>query len=234
MLIPKNDRYKLDDKSIDCIGVTPKKIENPFITRNWQVLWLINLIWLVMIIIGVIVAAINGKIEVVTAAAFAATEQSITIILEIAGIMMLWMGILALAEKSGLMNIIGKMLKPIVRFLFPELPAQSPAVGSIVMNISANLLGLGNAATPFGLKAMEEMQRYNPDKKTASNSMITFLILNTSSLTLIPTMVIGLRVQSGSANPEEIVMLTILSTLSGTIVGLILHKILINRKQRYK
>lgn len=190
---------------------------------------LVNLIWLAMILIGIIVAAINGNLEAVTEAAFAATEESITIILEIAGIMMLWMGILKLAEKSGFIHLLGRLLKPVIRFLFPEIPAQNPAMGSIIMNISANLLGLGNAATPFGIKAMEEMQKLNPHKKTASNSMITFLILNTSSLTLIPTMVIGLRLESGSANPEEIVMLTILSTLSGTIVGLLLHRFLKNR-----
>lgn len=190
---------------------------------------MVNLIWLLMLLTGILTAVFKGKVEVVTDALFQAGEQSITIVLEIAAVMMLWMGILKIAEEAGLMKALGKLLKPLVKKLFPELPSENPAMGFILMNISANLLGLGNAATPFGLKAMHELQQLNPEKEKATNSMITFLILNTSSITLIPTLVISLRIQAGSAAPEEIVATTVLATLAGTVGGLLLHKFLQKR-----
>lgn len=190
---------------------------------------MVNLVWLIMLVGGIITAIAKGKAEVVTTALFQAGEQSITIVLEIAAVMMLWMGILKIAEEAGLMKALSRLLKPLVKKLFPELPRENSAMGFILMNISANLLGLGNAATPFGLKAMHELQELNPEKDKASNSMITFLILNTSSVTLIPTLVISLRMQAGSAAPEEIVATTIVATLAGTVGGLLLHKFLQNR-----
>ena len=173
---------------------------------------MVNLIWLIMLLTGILTAVFKGKVEVVTDALFQAGEQSIAIVLE-----------------AGLMRALGKLLKPLVKKLFPELPSESPALGFILMNISANLLGLGNAATPFGLKAMHELQQVNPEKEKATNSMITFLILNTSSVTLIPTLVISLRIQAGSAVPEEIVATTVFATLAGTVGGLMLHKFLQKR-----
>lgn len=187
---------------------------------------MVNFVWLAMLLAGIAAAAGNGNIQVVTSAAMAGAAQSISVILEIAAVMMLWMGLLACAEKSGLVELLARLVRPMARKLFPHVPANHPAMGSIVMNMSANLLGLGNAATPFGLKAMAELQKLNPQKDTATDDMITFLILNTSAVTLIPALVISLRIGAGSLAPEEIVGATILATLAGTVAGLLAHHIM--------
>lgn len=187
---------------------------------------MVNFVWLAMLLAGIAAAAGSGNIQVVTSAAMAGAAQSIRVIVEIAAVMMLWMGLLACAEKSGLVNLLARLVRPIAQKLFPHVPANHPAMGSIVMNMSANLLGLGNAATPFGLKAMTELQKLNPQKDTATDDMITFLILNTSAVTLIPALVISLRIGAGSLAPEEIVGATILATLAGTISGLLAHHIM--------
>lgn len=187
---------------------------------------MVNFVWLAMLLAGIAAAAGNGNIQVVTSAAMAGATQSISVILEIAAVMMLWMGLLACAEKSGLVELLARLVRPMARKLFPHVPANHPAMGSIVMNMSANLLGLGNAATPFGLKAMAELQKLNPQKDTATDDMITFLILNTSAVTLIPALVISLRIGAGSLAPEEIVGATILATLAGTVAGLLAHHIM--------
>ncbi|MCI8337012.1 MAG: spore maturation protein [Peptococcaceae bacterium] len=174
-----------------------------------------------MVVIGVLYAGFSGQIEVISPAAFAAAEQSVGIFLEMAGILGLWMGLLNLAEKSGFVNILARGISPIAVRLFPDIPRNDPAMGAIVMNMSANLLGLGNAATPFGIKAMEEMARLNGHQPVASNSMITFLVLNTSSVTLIPATVIGLRTKAGAANGVDIVLPTFLATVIACTVGLL-------------
>ncbi len=184
---------------------------------------MVNFIWLFLLLVGIVMAAFCGRIEAVSAAIWQVAEQGIALTLEIAGIMMLWMGLLRLAEKSGFTNFLARLTRPVVGLLFPDLAKDSPALGSIVMNISANLLGLGNAATPFGLKAMDDLQKLNKRPEEASNSMITFLVLNTSAITLIPATVIALRAKSGSLFPEEIVGITIFSGLIGTVVGLLAH-----------
>lgn len=181
----------------------------------------LNIIWLGMIVIGIIYAGVSGQIEVISPAAFAAAEQSVGILLEMAGILGLWLGLLNLAEKSGLVDILARAIYPIAARLFPAIPRNDPAMGAIVMNISANLLGLGNAATPFGIKAMEEMARLNHHSPVASNSMVTFLVLNTSSVTLIPATVIGLRTKAGAANAVDIVLPTFLATVIACTVGLL-------------
>lgn len=181
----------------------------------------LNIIWLGMIVIGIIYAGISGHIDLISPAAFAAAEQSIGILLEMAGILGLWLGLLNLAEKSGLVDILAKAIYPIAVRLFPDIPRNDPAMGAIVMNMSANLLGLGNAATPFGIKAMEEMARLNGYGSVASNSMVTFLVLNTSSVTLIPATVIGLRTKAGAVNAVDIVLPTFLATIIACSVGLL-------------
>lgn len=187
---------------------------------------MLNIIWMLMIVAGVAAAFAGGRPEVITAAAFESAADGVRLVFEMTGVIMLWMGVLKLAEKSGLVNALGRLLRPVIGRLFPDLPKDSPALGSIIMNVSANLLGLGNAATPFGLKAMNDLQKLNPDKKTASDEMITFLILNTSAITLIPTMVIGMRAETGSAAPEEIILPALLSGLCGLAAGLLCHKLL--------
>lgn len=181
----------------------------------------LNLIWLGMIVIGIIYAGVSGHIDVISPAAFAAAEQSVGILLEMAGILGLWLGLLNLAEKSGLVDLLAKAICPIATRLFPDIPRNDPAMGAIVMNLSANLLGLGNAATPFGIKAMEEMARLNGHCSIASNSMVTFLVLNTSSVTLIPATVIGLRTKAGAVNAVDIVLPTFLATVIACAVGLL-------------
>ncbi len=185
----------------------------------------LNIIWLAMIVIGVIYAGISGNIDLISPAAFAAAEQSVGILLEMAGILGLWLGLLNLAEKSGLVDVLAKFVYPIATRLFPDIPKNDPAMGAIVMNMSANLLGLGNAATPFGIKAMEEMSRLNLHSSIASNSMITFLVLNTSSVTLIPATVIGLRTKAGAGNAVDIVLPTFLATMIGCAVGLLADRV---------
>lgn len=187
---------------------------------------MLNWIWMAMILVGIGAALAGGRPEVVTEAAFAGAAEAIRLALEMAGLMMLWMGLLKLAEKSGLVQALGRALRPLLRRLFPDLEKDSPAFNSIILNVSANFLGLGNAATPFGLKAMAELQRLNSEPKRASDAMITFLLLNTSALTLIPTMVIALRAENGSAAPEEIILPAFLAGAVGLTVGLLCHRLL--------
>lgn len=171
-----------------------------------------NLIWLALILVGVAVAAVTGKASAVTDAAFAGGKLAIETVIGLAGLMALWMGIMKIAEKSGLTEGIAFLLRPVVRWLFPSVPGDHPAIGAMLMNISANMLGLGSAATPFGLKAMQELQELNPDPETASEAMCTFLTLNTASITLVPGTIIALRATYGSANPAEIVVATLLAS----------------------
>ncbi|MDW8375785.1 MAG: nucleoside recognition domain-containing protein [Ignavibacteriales bacterium] len=146
---------------------------------------------------------------------------AVEIALGLIGIMAMWLGIMKVAEQAGLINKIALLIKPITKRLFPEVPSDHPAIGSMVMNISANMLGLGNAATPFGLKAMEELDSLNPNKGTATNSMITFLAINTAGLTLIPATAIAVRSASGSSNPTIIIGTTMFAAFCATMAGLI-------------
>lgn len=187
---------------------------------------MLNIIWFLMILTGVTVAFVNGTPEVITAAAFNSAVNAVDLVFNMTGIIMLWMGILKIAEKSGLVNSLSRLLQPILGRLFPDLPKNCNAMGSIVMNVGANLLGLGNAATPFGLKAMIELNKLNNNGKTASDDMITFLILNTSALTFVPTMIIGMRKETGSFMPEEIIMPAFIAAFCGLTAGLVCHKVL--------
>ncbi|HEY3368297.1 MAG TPA: nucleoside recognition domain-containing protein [Symbiobacteriaceae bacterium] len=181
---------------------------------------MLNLIWLLLMVIGVGVAAFTGRAGAVTDAAFTASKLAIETIIGLAGLMALWMGLMKVAEESGLMEGLAWLLRPLVHWLFPSVPPDHPAVGAILMNISANMLGLGSAATPMGLKAMQELQTLNPDDpETASEAMCTFLTLNTSSVTLIPGTIIALRAASGSKYPAEIVAATLLASSIAAVFG---------------
>jgi spore maturation protein A len=182
----------------------------------------LNVIWLALMVLGVGVAAFTGKAGAVTDAAFAAGKLAIETIIQLAGMMALWMGLMKIAEKSGMMEGLATVLRPFVRWIFPTVPGNHPAIGAILMNISANMLGLGSAATPMGLKAMQELQELNPDKETASEAMCTFLTLNTSSITLIPGTIIALRAASGSVSPSEIVGATLVASFIAGIIGITL------------
>lgn len=160
------------------------------------------------------------KMQNVTTSAFDSAKTAVTIALGLIGIMALWLGIMKVAEEAGLLKIIANALKPVTRFLFPDVPQDHPAMGAMVMNISANMLGLGNAATPFGLKAMEELDKLNPEKGTATNSMCTFLAINTAGLTLIPATAIAVRAASGSSNPAIIIGTSIFGAACATLAGI--------------
>lgn len=188
---------------------------------------MINYIWLGMVLTGVLVAAINGNIEVVTRAALKGAQDGVDFAIGLIAVMTFWLGMMKIAEKAGLVQLVARLFKPFTGFLFPGIPKDHPAMGAIIMNLSANILGLGNAATPMGLIAMQEMQklnRYRPD--TASDAMCTFLALNTSCITFIPATVIGIRMQAGSADPTEIVGTTIFATACGMTAAIIADRLL--------
>ena len=188
---------------------------------------MVNIIWLVMIVVGILVAGHNGNIEVVTKAAFEGAQTGVTTSLNLIAIITFWLGIMKLAEAAGLVQALAFLVRPLTKFLFPSIPTNHPAMGAIVMNLSANILGLGNAATPMGLIAMQELQKLNrhrPD--TASDAMCTFLDLNTSCITLIPTTIIGIRLLYGSGNPTEIVGTTIFATACGMTLAILVDRVL--------
>jgi len=167
-----------------------------------------------------------NKMKDVTNAVLDYAGTAVTIALGLIGIMALWLGVMKVAEEAGLIKIIANSLKPFTRRLFPDIPSDHPAMSSIIMNISANMLGLGNAATPFGLKAMEDMEEINPNKGTASNSMVTFLAINTAGLTLIPATAIAIRAASGSSNPAIIIGTSIFGAFCATVAGVTAAKII--------
>lgn len=194
---------------------------------------MLNIIWLGLIVIGVIVGVFTGNVQAVTDASIDFANVAVEISLGLIGIMTLWLGIMAIAEKSGLVKALGKGLNPIMKRVFPDVPAEHPAMGAMIMNIAANILGLGNAATPFGLKAMEELDTLNKHKGVATDSMIMFLAINTSSVTLIPATIIGLRVAANSENPTEVIGPIILATTISTVSAVLLAK-WFSRMKRYK
>jgi spore maturation protein SpmA len=161
---------------------------------------------------------------------------AVEIAIGLIGIMAMWLGVMKIAEEAGLIKNIAKFIKPLTKKIFPEVPPNHPAIGSMVMNISANMLGLGNAATPFGLKAMEELDSLNPNKGTATNSMITFLAINTAGLTLIPATAIAIRAASGSTNPTIIIGTTIFAAFCATLTGLLtanLFHLIFDKKKKF-
>lgn len=185
---------------------------------------MVHYIWGGMILIGFVVASINGKIGEMSQAVFEGAKNGVNICFTLIGFLVLWLGLMKIAEHGGLLQLLTKILRPVVQFLFPEVPKNHPALGYILSNISANLFGLGNAATPLGLKAMQELQTLNEKKETATRSMITLLALNTSSFTLIPTTIIGYRMATGSKNPAEIVGAVIMAALISTTVAILLDR----------
>lgn len=189
---------------------------------------ILNYLWILFFVIGFIIAIVKliftGDTEIFPAimqSIFDNAETGFKLSLGLTGVLSLWLGFMKIGEDGGVINAFAKILKPLFRRLFPEIPDDHPAIGSIVMNISANMLGLDNAATPMGLKAMEQMQELNPRKDTASNAQILFLVLNTSGLTLIPISIMVYRAQLGAADPTDIFIPILLATFFSTMVGLI-------------
>ncbi len=187
---------------------------------------MLNYVWITLMLVAIVVGAINGKLPEVTNAAFEMAQVSVNIAFGLIGIMALWLGILKIAENSGLNKILARAIKPVSRRLFPDIPPDHPAISAILLNLSANWLGLSNAATPFGLKAMEELQQLNDKKEVASNSMVTFLALNTAAITLIPATILGVRISLKSTNPAEIIGTTIFAGICATTIAVTAAKIL--------
>ena len=184
-----------------------------------------NYIFYFLIIISIIAGAINGKLSDVVNSILTGAELSVKVAFSLIGIMAFWLGIMKIAEKCGLVTLIAKILKPITKRLFNELPEDSPAIGDVAMSFSANALGLANAATPIGIKAMTEMQKQNIDKKSASNSMCVFLAMSTAGFQLIPATVIAILIGIGYKNPTEIIAPTLLVTTIAFISAIIIAKI---------
>ena len=168
------------------------------------------------------------KMKEITNAALEYSGIAVNIAIGLIGVMALWLGIMKIAESAGLINLIASWLKPFTRRLFPDIPHDHPAMGAMIMNMSANMLGLGNAATPFGLKAMEELDSINPNKGTATNSMVTFLAINTAGMTLIPASAIAIRAASGSSDPAIIIGTSLFGSFCATVAGILAAKLLEN------
>ncbi|HLR08166.1 MAG TPA: nucleoside recognition domain-containing protein [Bacillota bacterium] len=185
---------------------------------------MVNIIWALMAIIGIIYAMINGTMDEVNKAIFDSANEAVTLSIGLISILVFWLGIMKIAENAGILNVLTRLLKPFVIRLFPDIPENHPAIGYILSNFTANIFGLGNAATPMGIKAMEQMKQLSGGNE-ASRSMITFLALNTSSLTLIPTTVIAIRLEYNSLAPTEIVGTTIIATLISSISAVLIDRL---------
>ncbi len=188
---------------------------------------MLNTIWLALVLVAVLVGGFTGRLEQMTEGAFAtAADAVMKIALPLIGLMAIWLGIMRLAERAGFVQLLARALRPVMRRLFPEVPAEHPAMGAMVMNMSANMLGLGNAATPLGLRAMALLQKLNPHPTVASNAMVTFLAVNTASLQLIPTTAISILAVQGGKSPSNIVMPAILATAIAMTCGVLAAQIL--------
>lgn len=187
---------------------------------------MLNYIWFGLMAVALIVAALTGTAEGVTRGGIEAAKTAVEIAIGLIGVMALWLGMMRIAERAGLVTLLARALAPVLKFVFPEVPRDHPAMGAIVLNIAANMLGLSNAATPFGIKAMEELQELNVDKETASNAMVMFMSLNTASVQLIPPTVLAILVAAGSKEPTVIIGTTLAATAVGTVAALIATRLL--------
>ena len=187
---------------------------------------MLNYIWFGLMAIALVVAAVNGTAEAVTKGAVDSAKTAVEIAIGLVGVMTLWLGMMRIAEAAGLVALLGRLLRPVMKWLFPGVPAEHPAAGAIVLSVAANMLGLNNAATPLSIKAMEELQTLNPRKDTATNAMVTFMALTTSGVQLIPASMLGILAAAGSKNPTAIIGTTLVATFIGTVAALATAKIL--------
>ncbi len=187
---------------------------------------MMNYIWAGLVLIGIITAFFTTEFTAVSESALNAAKTAVQVVLALMGVMALWLGLMKIAEQSGLMDIFAKAIRPLIDWLFPDLKQNKKAKAAITMNVAANALGLANAATPFGLKAMEEMQKDNPKKDTATNAMCTFLTINTAGIQLIPMSVIGILVGLGAQNPAEIIAPCLIVTLLTQVIAILTVKLL--------
>src|SRR6266511_3808801 len=187
---------------------------------------MLNYIWLALILLAVLIGGFENRLREVTDGAVKGAESSVTLALGLIGVMAVWSGMMQLAEKAGLVRGLARFLRPLLRRLFPDVPVEHPAMGSMVLNIAANMLGLVNAATPLGLRAMKDLESLNKSPGTATNAMCTFLAINTGSVQLIPITAIAVLAAAGSNNPSAIVGTALLATTCSSAAGLIAVKLL--------
>lgn len=190
---------------------------------------MINYIWFILIFFGIVYGLFTGNGEVISNAIMGSADKTVQFVIQLIGIMCFWCGVMKIAEKSGLTDKLAKIMRPVLKRLFKEAAKDEKALGAIVMNLTANMMGLSNAATPFGIKAMEEMDRLNSEKGRASNDMALFLVMNAACIQIVPSTVISLRAAAHSSNPGIIILPAIISTTIAAIVGIAVCKIL----QRY-
>jgi spore maturation protein A len=193
---------------------------------------MVNYIWVLITVVGIVFAIFNGTMQEVNQAVFQGAKDAVTLCIGLISILVFWLGMMRIAEEAGLLKAMAKLFKPIVKPLFPEVPANHPAMGYILSNIIANMFGLGNAATPLGLKAMEQLQELNGQSDQASRSMITFLAINTASITILPTTVIAIRMNYNSASPAEIVVPTLITTVLSAIGAILIDRYYYWRRSR--
>lgn len=188
--------------------------------------FMLGYIWFFFIISSIIIAAFNGKIDAVVQSIVDSSKLAVEISISLIGVMAFWLGMMKIAEKSGIVGLISKLIQPITKKLFPDIPPNHPAVGHIAMNFTANALGVTNAATPIGIKAMGELQKLNSSPKTATNAMCTFLAINTAGVQLVPASIIAVLAAAGAKNPTVIIGPTFISTLCALISAIVAVKIL--------
>lgn len=186
---------------------------------------MVSTLWIVLIVVGIIFSIFTGNIDKINTEILSSPKLALDLTIKLLPVMALWLGIMNIAKKSGLLQKLTNILLPILRMIFPEIPKNHESLNYISSNVISNIFGLGSAATPFGIKVMKSLQDINDDKTKASKSMITFLILNTSGLTIIPTTIISMRIMHNSLNPSSIVLASILSTLLSTIISILIDKL---------
>ena len=187
---------------------------------------MINVIWFGILFIGIVFGLASGNGELLSKTIVTTTEDTVQLVIQLLGMMCLWCGVMKIAERSGLTDKLAKVLKPVLRLIFKEAGKDDKALGAIVMNLTANMFGLSNAATPFGIKAMEEMDRLNGHQEKASNDMVLFLILNAACIQFVPTTVVSIRAAVGSSNPGAIILPALCLTTSASVIGIVLCKLL--------
>ncbi len=195
---------------------------------------MINNIWFVMLSFGIIVAAITGRIDEINNIIISSANNAVKLCLDLLGVLCFWTGLMKIIEKSGVLSKISSFLKPCLSYLFPDVPKDHPAIYAMIMNLVANFFGLGNAATPLGIKAIKELQKLNKKKDTCSNSMGLFLILNTCAFQLIPTTIIALRSSAGSINPSQVLVPIWVASICANFAGIFVFKMIsIKHKEDY-
>ncbi|HUK66211.1 MAG TPA: nucleoside recognition domain-containing protein [Anaeromyxobacteraceae bacterium] len=185
-----------------------------------------SFIWVLLLGLSVVVAAANGRMSALGASITSSAQSAVTLSLGLVGILSLWLGLMKVAEKAGLIALLARLFRPLLRRLFPEVPPEHPALGAMVMNVAANLLGLGNAATPFGLEAMRRLEELNPTPGTATDAQALFCALNSSALQLVPATVIGLRAAAGARNPADVIGPTLVATALAATAAVVVAKVL--------